>query len=539
MRFTLLLVAALATFALQLPAADHPNLLWLTCEDTGPQLGSYGDTYARTPHLDALAARGVRYTRAWSNAPVCAPARTAIITGRFPAADGAEHMRSAVALPAGHKLFPQFLREAGYYCTNNFKEDYNVAKPAGTWDASSRDAHYKHRPAGAPFFAVFNLSMTHEGPSSAPGHTFTRDPALAPIPAYHPDTPEVRRNWAQYYDKVAEMDAAIGGLLRELADRGDAANTIVFFFGDHGPGIPRSKRWPYDSGLRVPLLAYFPEKFAHLAPPGYRAGAASERLVSFVDLAPTMLALAGLRAPAYFHGAAFAGAAPGPAPEFLHGFRGRMDERYDLVRSVTDGRYVYLRHYLPHLPYTQHVSTMFRNPTMIAWARGHRAGTLDAAESNFWQPKPVEELYDLVADRWEVHNLAADRAHEAALTRLRAAAVAHADRIGDLGVIPEGERARLAAGTAPRDALAAWREKNFAAVWALARDASDAPRVPSPAPFVAALRSSDSVARWWGVTGLRIRGAAAIRAARDPLRGLFADESPSVRVAAAAALAGC
>src|SRR5690606_35409983 len=153
----------------------------------------------------------------------------------------------------------------------------------------------------------------------AEGHTLVHDPARAPLPAYHPDTSEVRRNWAQYYDKITEMDVVVGERLRELAAAGLAEDTIVFYYGDHGAGIPRSKRWPYNTGLRVPLIVYFPPKFAHLAPGGYRAGSVSERLVSFVDLAPALLSLAGLPAPATLQGSAFAGVYPGSAPRYVYG----------------------------------------------------------------------------------------------------------------------------------------------------------------------------------------------------------------------------
>ena len=513
----------------------RPNILWLTSEDNGPQLGCYGDTYATTPHLDALARRGVRYQHAWSNAPVCAPARTAIISGRFPAADGAEHMRSEVPLPAGHTMFPQLLRAAGYYTSNNNKEDYNLQKPDGTWNDSSARAHYRNRPAGAPFFAVFNTSLTHEGQTGAANHTLVHDPAKVPLPAYHPDTPEVRRNWTQYYDKITEMDAVVGRHLQELEAAGLADDTIVFYFGDHGAGIPRSKRWPYNSGLRVPLIVAFPKKFAHLAPKDAATGGASTRLVSFVDLAPTVLSIVGLAAPAYYHGSAFCGANPGPAPEFLHGFRGRMDERYDLVRSATDGRFVYLRHYLPHLPYTQHVSTMFRNPTMQAWERAVNTGALNAAQRRFWEPKPVEELYDLSSDPYEVNNLAPDAAHPQ-LARLRAAADGHLERIQDLGPVPEAERVRLAAGRSPRDTVPAALGGAWNDLVALARRASD-PRVGLPSEFLAALDRPVPVLRYWGIIGLRVRGAAAVQSALPALRRLLQDESPSVRIAAADVLA--
>jgi uncharacterized sulfatase len=517
-------------------AADRPNILWITSEDNGPQLGCYGDKYSNTPHIDALARRGLRYTRAWSNAPVCAPARTTIISGRYPTGDGSEDMRSEVPLPAGCHMYPQLLREAGYYCTNNVKEDYNYTKPDGVWDESSGKAHYKKRPAGTPFFAIFNITTSHESQIRAPGHTLVHDPAQAPVPPYHPDTPEVRRDWAQYYDKVTQMDEEVGRRLDELAAAGHAEDTIIFYYGDHGAGMPRSKRWPYHSGLHVPLVIFFPPKYAHLAPKGYQAGGTSDRLVSFVDLAPTLLSIIGTPIPPYFQGSAFAGAQPGPEPKYLHGFRGRMDERFDLVRSVTDGRYVYLRQYMPHLPYGQYLNYMFQMPTTRVWKSLADAGSLTPEQTRFWLPKPPEELYDLQTDPWEMKNLADSPEHRTVLVALRQVQEDQARKVRDLGFIPEAERLRIAGTASPRDAFASPDAYPLEEVLTLAGAAS-ALSAEDPAPFLKALTHPHAVMRYWGVLGLHMRGTPAVTAGLDPLREILKqDESPSVRIAAALAL---
>jgi uncharacterized sulfatase len=340
-RVAALFLALFASAALA-GAADalRPNILWLTSEDHGPHMGCYGDKLAVTPNVDALAAKGLLYTKCWSNAPVCAPARTTIITGMYPTSLGAEHMRSMVPFPAGKKMFPQFLREAGWYCTNNSKEDYNIEKPGQVWDESSGRAHWKNRKPGQPFFAIFNSTKSHESQIRTRPHKQITDPAKVRVPAYHPDTPEVRQDWAQYYDKVSEADADAGKHLKELADAGLTEDTIIFYYADHGSGMPRNKRWPYNSGLHVPFVVYIPEKFKDLRPPEYKAGGKSDRLVSFVDLAPTLLSLIGVKPPDWMQGHAFLGKFTTEPQPFLHGFRGRMDERLDLVRSVTDGRYV-------------------------------------------------------------------------------------------------------------------------------------------------------------------------------------------------------
>ena len=301
-------------------------------------------------------------------------------------------MRSKTRLPAGMKMFPQYLREAGYYCTNNAKEDYNLEKPGKVWDESSSEAHWKNRQAGQPFFAVFNYTVTHESQIRRRPHTPVHPPEDVRVPAYHPDTIEVRRDWAQYYDKMTEMDAAVGERLRELAEARLAADTIIFYYGDHGPGMPRSKRWPYDSGLRVPLIVHVPEKFRALASFDYGAGETSERLVSFVDLAPTMLSLVGIRPPETLQGHAFMGLYEAPPQPYAFGFRDRMDERYDMVRSVRDARFIYIRNYLPHRIYGQHVSYMFLTPTTAIWKRLYDQGVLEPPRTFFWETKPPEEL---------------------------------------------------------------------------------------------------------------------------------------------------
>jgi len=528
---------ALAWALSPVAAADRPNILWLTSEDHGPQMGCYGDPLARTPHIDALAAQGMIFKRAWSNAPVCAPARTAIISGMFPPALGAEHMRSEVAMPAGTRMLPQYLRAAGYYCTNNAKEDYNLTKPGQVWDESSAQAHWRKRPAGAPFFAVFNAGQSHEGQVYRRPHQAVLDPAAVRVPAYHPDTPEVRRDWAQYYDNVSTVDGVAGNHLRELAAAGLADDTIVFYYGDHGPGLPRNKRWPADSGLRVPLVVHFPAKWRHLAPKEYAPGAQSDRLVSFVDLAPTVLSLAGIAPPATMQGRAFAGPHQVEGPAYLHGFRGRMDERYDFVRSVTDGRYVYLRNYWPHVSQGQRVRTQFQMPTTQVWRRLHDEGRTNDAQSIFWrEPKAPEELYDLQSDPDEVRNLAAAPEHRAALERLRGEARAHAARIRDLGFLPEAEIHARAGQRAPRDVLATDAAYPFARVVAAAETASgmDPGAIPQ---LQAYLKDGDSGVRYWGVMGALMRGPAATRAMREGLVAALEDTSPSVRIAAAQALA--
>lgn len=516
--------------------AARPNILWITSEDHGPEMGCYGDQLATTPNIDKLAAKSLRYTRAWSGAPVCAPARTTLITGLYASASGGEHMRSLTPLPADRKMFPFYLREAGYYCSNNSKEDYNHAKAGKVWDESNNRAHWRKRASGQPFFAVFNSTKSHESQIRRRPHTPVHDPAKVRVPAYHPDTPEVRRDWSQYYDIVSEADADAGKVLAQLEQDGLAEDTIVFYFGDHGSGMPRSKRWPYNSGLHVPLVVHIPEKFKEFRPADYQPGGTSDRLVSFVDFGPTVLSLAGLQPPSWMHGQAFLGKFAAAPRQYLHGFRARMDERNDLVRSVTDGRYVYVRNYMPHLIYGQHLDYMWQTPTTPVWEKLHLEGKLNAAQDAFWKPKPPEELYDLQNDRDEVNNLADSEAHREIKARLRKVQQEHALKIRDLGFLPEGEMFTRATGGAPLDFSSDEKRYPLAEIFAIAelaamRDTESVPQLRQ------ALRHHDAAARYWAVLGLLIRGQNAVAATQSDLQKILADPSPEVRIAAAQALA--
>lgn len=516
-------------------AAELPNILWITCEDTGPELGCYGDRYAQTPNLDRLAATSLRYLHAWSNAPVCAPARTTIISGVYPTSTGAEHMRSEVRMPAFMKMYPQLLRERGYYCTNNSKEDYNLTKPGQVWDESSGKAHWKNRQPGQPFFAIFNITVSHESQIRVRPHTLVHDPAQAPLPAYHPDTPEVRHDWAQYYDKVTEMDALAGQRLKELEEAGLADETIVFFYGDHGSGMPRSKRWPYDSGLHVPLIVHVPDKFRELAPKDYQPGGTTGRLVAFVDLAPTLLSLAGVQPPEWMQGHAFLGRFESPPQKYLFGFRGRMDERYDMVRSVRNERYVYVRNYMPHLIYGQYLNYMFQTPTTQVWKKLYDEGKLRPPQTFFWEPKPAEELYDLQSDPDEVHNLAGSAEHQGVLGELRQAHREHVLAVRDVGFLSEAEMHRRAGATSPYELGHDRQRYPLEKILDMAQLASgrDAGAVDQ---LRAGLRDADSGVRYWAAQGLLIRGSVAVTAARDDLHAALKDESPTVRIIAARAL---
>ncbi|MDZ4852379.1 MAG: sulfatase-like hydrolase/transferase [Pirellulaceae bacterium] len=534
--FTLFGILGMGTGSPQIIAADLPNILWITSEDHGPEMGCYGDKLARTPNVDALAAKGMLFKRAWSVAPVCAPARTAIISGVYPSSNGGLHMRSMVSMPSGAKMYPQYLHAAGYYCTNCSKTDYNLRERGEVWDESSNKAHWKNRATNQPFFAIFNSTKSHESQLRTRPHTQITDPAKVRVPAYHPDTPEVRQDWAQYYDKVSEADADAGKQLKEIAAAGLAEDTIVFYYGDHGSGMPRSKRWPCNSGLHVPMVVYFPPKWQHLAPKEYSVGGQSDRMVSFVDLAPTVLSIAGIKPPESMQGHAFAGPHQSVPPTFIYGERGRMDERMDLVRSVTDGRFVYLRNYLPHVSQAQRVAYQFDTPTTRVWNLVFTSGKATDAQSIFWRvPKDAEELYDLQSDRDEVKNLAKSPEHRSVLEKLRNASRQHILDVRDVCFLPELELHTRSEGTTPYDMARDSSKYLLERILAAAELASNLASTDAQ-PLVALMSDSDSAVRYWGAMGVLIRGKEVVTKNESTLEKALADESPCVRIVAAEAL---
>ena len=538
-----LVLAFVAVAAAELPAG-RPNILWLTAEDISPNLGCYGDAYAATPVLDRFAREGVRYANCFGIIGVCAPNRSCLITGVYPWRLGSQGMRSLTRLPPEVVCFSELLRRGGYYCVNNAKTDYNFAVPPDAWDECSRTAHWRNRPAGKPFFAIFNHEASHESQiRAAPAARAKRraalapeqrrDPAKAPVPPYHPDTPEVRADWAQYYENISTMDAQVGEKLRELEAAGLAEDTIVFFFGDNGAGMPGVKKWVWEDGLHVPLIVRFPAKWRSFAPGA--PGTATDRLVSFVDFAPTVLSLAGAEIPAAMQGVPFLGPKAGAPREFVFAGRDRMAERFDCVRVVRDGRFQYLRNFMPHLSWSQFISYTEEMPTMQVWRRLAGEGRLTGPSARYFEPgKPSEELYDCVADPRQVRNLAADPAHRATLERMRARCEAWMAETRDLGLLPESEMELRAAASTPW-AIATDPAKNpLSGLLEAARLANS--RDPVNVPALRALLSGDDPAlRWWGAVGLGHLGAGAAAAAPD-LRKALGDASWEVRLAAADAL---
>jgi len=519
---------------------ERPNILWITSEDNSPYLGCYGDKLAVTPNLDRLATEGVRYRNAFANAPVCSAARSTLITGMHASSLGIHNHRSKVRIPGSFRLYPEYMREAGYYCTNNSKTDYNFPVTIeNIWDASSNKAHYKNRKAAQPFFAVFNIGASHEGKLKYRGsqeELLSIETRLkrenAPLPPYHADTPMVRRDWCVYYDNVTAMDREVGLRLEELEREGLAEDTIVVYYSDHGGALPRGKRNIHDSGTRVPLIIRFPKKWAHLAPA--KPGGWVDDPVGFVDFPATALSLMGIAVPKNFEGRPFLGAQAGKPREHVFLFRGRMDERYDTVRAIRDRRWRYVRNYSPHRPWGQQYSYPFRVlPSMGSWYEAYKQGRCNAVQARYWQPKPSEELYDIENDPHDVKNLAADPKHAERLARMSRTLDDDMVRMRDTGLIPEGMFAKLAGEKTLYEYAQseAYPIKRILAVanLAVSRDASGLKKL------VAACEDPHPVVRYWGATGFLVLQEKAMPA-KQKLVGLLKDEWADVRVVAAEAL---
>jgi arylsulfatase A-like enzyme len=418
---------------------ERPNVVWISAEDMSLRVGAYGDSVARTPTIDRLARSGVRYRHAFTTAGVCAPNRSAIITGMHQTSIGTHHMRTThpgpglptpySAVPPPYvKAFTEYLREAGYFTTNNSKTDYNFETPVTAWDENGDDAHWRsdRRREGQPFFSVFNIGASHESRARGARDTLVTDPGAVPVPPYLPDTDSVRRQIARHYDNIARVDSQVSDVLAQLRADGLADETVVFFWSDHGDGLPRHKRWLYDSGIRVPLIVRWPGVL--------EGGRVTDELVSSVDFGPTVLSLAGVGVPRHMQGRPFLGRQAGEEREYVYAARDRFDESYDMVRAVRDERFKYVRNHYPRKPYVLHVPYRNRGPTMRALLRGDAEGTLTETQQLWMRDsRPPEELYDVRADSHEVNNLAGDPAYRDELTRLRGALDAWMERVGDRG----------------------------------------------------------------------------------------------------------
>jgi arylsulfatase A-like enzyme len=527
-------------------AAERPNILWITTEDNASHwLGCYGNPEARTPNLDGLAKKGTRFTAAYSNAPVCAVARATILMGRYSPSMGTQHMRSRHTIPADLKTYVHHLRKAGYYCTNASKTDYNFAgNDKSHWNDCSGRAHYKNRPEGSPFFAIFNLTTCHESSLFPTKFEKSRksgfvpkktrlNPADLTLPGHLPDLPEVRRDVARYHDIMTSTDVQIGKILARLEDDGLADDTIIFYYGDHGGPTPRGKRYLHDTGVRIPMIVHVPEKWRSLSP--FTPGKPSDEVVAFVDLAPTILSLAGLK-DSNMQGRPFLGKNRVEPAEAHHAFlfADRFDEIYGLRRGLTDGKLKYVRHFTPHVWAAPYSFYQFQMPSWVAWQKAWKEGKLKGVQASIWEnDQPTEELYDIRNDPWELKNLAQDPAFKERLITMRTALKNKMTEIRDTALVPEPLFEAVAGGQ-PIATAVGQRDFPLAKLLDLAFVASDN-EIKHIGTLRTAATSDNPVERYWGLSGLVTLGKKAAPA-KDLLVKSLADPKTINRVQAAQAL---
>jgi arylsulfatase A-like enzyme len=436
----------------------QPNILWIVCEDISPTLSMYGDNTAKTPHLDGLAKEAMVFENAFATVGVCAPSRSSIITGMQATSIGTMHMRTAMdvqswgnrkykknipvadingipiiqysaVIPPEVKCFPEYLRANGYFCTNNQKTDYQFAAPVNAWDENGKKAHWRNGPAEKPFFSVFNIDLTHESKLwKHEKYPLTVDVNKVPVPPYLPDTAISRKTVARNYSNIELMDKKVGELLNQLKNDGLYDNTIVFFYSDHGGPLPRQKREILDSGLKVPLFI----KFLNSESIGR-----TDRMISFVDLAPTILSLAHIKAPKHMDGKAFLGTYEKKEREFVFGSSDRFDEFTDRIRSVRNNRFLYLKNYYPKLKKYKDVGYRKQVPMMQEILALEESKKLNSLQGIWFDSKTDEELYDCVSDPFNLKNLVTDPSYQNTLKVMRKALKSVTKK--DYASIPESE----------------------------------------------------------------------------------------------------
>jgi arylsulfatase A-like enzyme len=541
----LVVAATVVSSSVVATAQERPNILWITSEDNSAHwLGCYGNKQAQTPRIDRFAKQGIVFNHAYSNAPVCAVARSTLLTGVYAVTQGTQHMRSRHAIPDAFRPYVSYLREAGYYCTNNSKTDYNFrGKDASYWDESSGRAHYRNREQGQPFFAIFNFTVSHESSLFADVIARNRKQKLIPteprlstdevdVPPLYPDLPEFRRDIAVYHDNLSALDRQVGNLLDQLEADGLADDTIVFYYSDHGGILPRSKRYLHDTGTRVPMIVRIPPKWQHLT--NMESPSRTDELVAFIDLAPTLLSLAGVDIPDHMQGRAVFGAQRSRPDGKVFLFSDRFDEASGMNRGVTDGEFRYIHNFYPHLPAAKQNSYPFGIASWRAWRKGAEAGTLATRFEQLWQTnQPAAELFHTAVDPWEVNSLAANPEFGEREQQLRKALRDKMIEVRDLGVIPEAMWAELT----DDDNMWAYAERaklDWSELVDAAFLASEARGENLPL-LVEMLGSESPAIRYWGAIGCLSLGKQAATA-RAALELLLTDVHSANRTTAAHAL---
>ncbi|NQU26027.1 MAG: sulfatase-like hydrolase/transferase [Candidatus Nealsonbacteria bacterium] len=538
-RLLLLLVIATTFAPIASAADDRPNVVWIVSEDNSVHyLDHFFPGGAKTPAIESLARQGLTFNHAFSNAPVCSVARTTLATGCYAPRLGTQfHRRYKMApMPAGLRMFPAYLRDAGYYTTNNAKKDYNAVEGAGVWDESSGKASWRNRTdKSQPFFHMESHGASHEGSLHFSQTTYenektTTDPDSVQLAGYFPDTPLFRYTHARYHDRIAAIDGIVAGTVAKLKEDGLLESTFVFYFGDHGGVLPRGKGYAYESGLHVPLVVRVPEKFRHLV--DAKAGSRVDGFVSFIDFGPTVLKLAGVDVPSQMDGKPFIGRGVSieevNARDESFGYADRFDEKYDLVRSLRKGKYQYMRHYQPYLPDGLQNNYRYKMLAYKQWRELFRAGKLSGAQLQFFDTKPVEALFDVEADPHEINNLADDPKYADVLAELRTRLQEIVKGMPDLSFYPESY---LVAHAMENPVAFGRSHKAEIARLVDAADLALLPYKQAKPRIEAALKSNDPMIRYWAAMACS-RFAKEAAELTDAVKPLLDDDLEIVRVRA-------
>ena len=515
-------------------APDRPNILWLTSEDNNVNwVGCYGNPHAQTPHIDKLASEGFQYLNCFANAPVCAPSRSGWITGMHPVSLGTIPMRSRYNIPHDLiKYYPDYLRGAGYFCSNVRKTDYNIGGRADDDCWQSLKVNWRELGKKQPFFQVINLATSHESRAFGSVENTKHSPNDIRLAKYHPDLLTIRKNYAHYHDAVARMDGQVGDQLRALEKQGLSENTIVVYNSDHGGVLPRSKRFLFNSGTHCPLIIRIPKKYRSMWPTK-STGSKIDRLVSFIDMPKTWLSLAGIKAPEFMQGRVFLGASTEPERTYHISYRERMDERMDNQRAIRNKRFLYIRNYMAYVPWGQRLNYLWKMEATRAWENWHKAGKTDDLTGRWFGEKPSEELYDTLEDPDNVTNLINDPKHSNMANELRKALDQWQLKVRDLGLLPESERVKRAEefGVTLHELAnnpQAYQLESYlhASNIALQRDPKKIQQL------LGFLQDGDSGVRYWGIAGFCLLGKKAASVSNE-IEHALRDDSHAVRATAA------
>lgn len=523
--------------------AQQPNVLWITIEDTSPQfIGSYGNSDSRTPVMDQLTREGVQFTNAFSTGTVCSPSRSAIITGIKTYELGTGNHRSNYSIPAWLKGFPYYLKQAGYYVTNNSKTDYNVANEkqfiAEAWNESSGKAGWWDREEGQAFFSVFNFNESHQSRTMTHPYEWYVENVLEMLPEedriaedefemppFYRDSPEMRKQMARVYNSLKLTDNRIGDLLERLREDGLLQETIIFIFADHGEGMPRGKTNGINFGYRVPFTIWFPPKYEHLSPWGINTK--TDELMSFEDLAPTMISLAGGKVPDYLKGRVLLGENRSPKADKLFLSSDRSDNGIDMIRTVTDGRFVYSRNFMPYMPEARYIRYMEIGEIKQIMRTDLENGLLNSIQESIFQSREPEVLYDIENDSWETNNLVGNSEYQDVLIEMRSALKAHLLERKDVLMLPEGELDRISKTTSPYEFRESESDFPFEAIYAAA-ELSGFRSSEILARQIDLLESSNPILRYWAAIGLKSQSKEALKANLAELEEKVNDDYPYV-----------